>query len=172
MEHLAHEGAQSTAVTTQRTTRSNGWSHSWNHRNTSTYHYNNYKGNQSPSATQTSPDTRTSRLHPGLHSTGDKKITLPFSCCCWGYFFFISMLQYTQTVAPRALHHRHQSAVTLLIYCWWGWKGKEIREQDKWLGFCLVTSIFWAWNSSTKQTAVTNQLLQPSNNMRISSSIF
>lgn len=86
-----------------RTTRGNG---SWNHCNSPTYHYDNYKGNQSPSATQTSPDTRTSRLHPGLHSTGDKKITLPFCSCCWGYFFYQHATPYTdsssQSSAPQA----------------------------------------------------------------------
>lgn len=78
-----------------------------NHCNSLTYHYNNYKGNQSPSAKQTSPDTRTSRLHPGLHSTRDKKITLPFCCCCcWGYFFYQHAPIYTdsssQSSAPQA----------------------------------------------------------------------
>lgn len=36
-----------------------------------------YKGNHSPSAMLTPPDTRTSRLTSGLHSTGGKKTILP-----------------------------------------------------------------------------------------------
>lgn len=72
----ARRDAPSTAVTTKRTTRRDGWSCSLNHCNSLTYHYHNYI----TKAITGLPPRRllqTSRLHPGLHSTGGKKTILP-----------------------------------------------------------------------------------------------
>lgn len=115
----ARRDAPSTAVTTKRTTRRDGWSCSLNHCNSPTYHYHNYI----TKAITGLPPRRllqTSRLHPGLHSTGGKKTILPSLLLLLRLLFFISRLHHTQTAVPRALHHRHQSAVTLPIY---GWRG-------------------------------------------------
>lgn len=74
------------------------------------------KGNHSPSASLTPPDTRTSRLTSGLHCTGGKKTILP-PLLLLLRLLFLSACSSTQTAALRALYHRHQSAVTVLICC-------------------------------------------------------